>query len=51
MNKKLLNELARIIKDIPCKESKKLMYESIGKLVESINPLFSWDKWNQAIYS
>lgn len=51
MNKKLLIELARIIKDIPCKESKKQVYNDIGKLADKENPLFSWDKWNQAIYS
>jgi hypothetical protein len=50
MNKKTLNELANIIKDIPCKESKKQVYESIGKLAYRINPKFSWIKWNSAIY-
>ena len=51
MNKKLLIELAKIIKDIPCKESKKQVYNDIGNLAESINPLFKWNKWNKAIYS
>lgn len=51
MNKKLLIELAKIIKDIPCKESKKQVYNAIGNLANKENPLFSWDKWNRAIYS
>jgi hypothetical protein len=51
MNKKLLNELAKIIKDIQCKETKKQVYNDIGKLAEKENPLFSWDRWNTAIYS
>lgn len=50
MNKKVLNELAMIIKDIPCKESKKIVYEKIGKLCYRQNKLFSWVKWNSAIY-
>ena len=50
MNKKILNELASIIKDIPCKESKKIVYQKIGKLCHKQNKLFSWVKWNSAIY-
>jgi len=50
MNKKLLNKLANIIKDIPDKDSKKQVYVEIGKLAYIENPKFDWKKWNNAIY-
>jgi len=50
MNKKLLIELAKIIKDIPCKESKKQVYNEIGKLANKKNLNFNWVKWNDAVY-
>jgi len=50
MDKKILIELARIIKNVECKYTQKELYESIGKLADNENKNFSWHKWNIAIY-
>ena len=50
MDKKILIQLAKIIKEVNCKDTKKSLYENIGKLAGTDNKNFSWHKWNTAIF-